>query len=98
VAKELYLPMLYDRHIDPHIGLNDVLLIHENGKREVITRQEHEKRIKKEEGFTGVREPNEPKRPNNKRSGLARNVKHQQGNTKRIAPSKQLSFGKIKSQ
>jgi hypothetical protein len=41
-------PLLYDRAIDGHIGLNDVLLIHDNGVREKITRQEYKRHTAKE--------------------------------------------------
>lgn len=40
--------LLFSAKLDGHVGLNDVLLLHEDGTRERITRQEHEKRIKKE--------------------------------------------------
>ena len=88
--------LLFSVKLDGHIGLNDVLLIYEEGRRERITRQQFEQRIKKEEGFTGVREPNELKKPNSKRSGTSGNVKHKQDHVKRPAPTKQLSFGKVK--
>jgi hypothetical protein len=43
--------LLFSAKLDGHVGLNDVLLLHEDGRREKITRQEHEKRIKKELEF-----------------------------------------------
>jgi len=88
--------LLFSAKLDGHVGLDDVLLIHEDGRRERISRQQFNQRNKKEEGFTDVREPNEPKKPNRKRSGTPGDVKHKQDNAKRLAPAKQLPFGKIK--
>jgi hypothetical protein len=54
-------PLLYDHNIDGHIGLNDVLLIHEDGKREKISRQEWQRRINKEQKNENIKTMKEAK-------------------------------------
>lgn len=83
--------LLYDRNIDGYIGLNDVLLIHENGVREKITRQEHERRIAKEVGID-VREQANPR--NTPRSRPVGSVEHRKKDVRRSPHGKRLPVHK----